>query len=658
MHSHFSRFFSGACSTIWGLVGVLLVVSGTLFWVVWASAPSVTIATISSDGYVNATEDDAGVAAEVTVNEWATVSGSFSDGTDTVTKTGVMSGSVYAETLSSSVSALSLSNGDELGNSVARSGDMLAIGAVASDRGGTNRGAVYLVKDSDGDGDFSDATSNDVTIIDSNTAGISIVNYHYFGWSVALDEDVLVVGVPTHTSSKGKVYVISDGGDEWGSVQEGDVVKIQTGTAGLSLDANDRFGISVAINDGLLAVGTPYDDTGGTDRGAVYLIDDGADNSFSTLSASDVTTLSSSTNGISISDDHRFGSAVAFDDDLLAIGASGCSGCGSVAGAVFLIDDGTDDWGSVQSTDVTKIDSGTNGLSPANADNFGFSVALGDDMLAVGALNDDTGGTNKGAVYLIKGGGDDWGSVQSSDVVKLSESSDNISLGNGDKFGSGVALDGGTLAVGVPYSDAGGENRGKVYMFDPEFEVILDSSDFEKDGTPTDGDSKLAAGTVTLTTTVTDVDSTTTTSTKSFTYDPVVPTVSSAVYNPVGRLVTITTSKNVYGMLNTSNFSVSGGGNPSISSISGLSPTKSDAGTVFILTLSSTLTGGASLSYTQDSGDTTKRATDLAGNAVASFSSQTLLDQLGAVISPISSVAAEVKNDYYFQCYEWCGSSI
>ena len=121
---------------------------------------------------------------------------------------------------------------------------------------------------------------------------------------------------------------------------------------------------------------------------------------------------SSTTNGPTLANADKFGDSVANIGDLdgdgvndLAVGAyaddEGCSECG----AVHIIFMNTD--GSVDST-VEINDSTTNGPTLTNSDRFGISVAnIGDldgdgvNDLAVGANDDDEGGSDRGAVHIV-----------------------------------------------------------------------------------------------------------------------------------------------------------------------------------------------------------------------------------------------------------------
>lgn len=90
-------------------------------------------------------------------------------------------------------------------------------------------------------------------------------------------------------------------------------------------------------------------------------------------------------------------------------------------------------------------------------DEFGYSVSIRDDTLAVGAPNGDhcvSCDPHSGFVYVYdkyKGGADNWG------IVSILEGS-----GSNARFGESVSVDGDLLAVGAPGVN---DNRGVVYLF-------------------------------------------------------------------------------------------------------------------------------------------------------------------------------------------------
>ena len=151
-----------------------------------------------------------------------------------------------------------------------------------------------------------------------------------------------------------------------------------------------------------------------------------------------------------------FGYNVSLDSDTVVVGApfaspGGASNLGSAY--VFTRNQGAAEaWGQV----VKLIPS-----LGAAGDQFGRSVAVDGDWIAVGAPFDSIGiGTNSGTVYLYyrnQGGAEAWGEVTRiypADFV------------SNDYFGFSLALDGDTLAVGVYLDDdAAGADQGSVYLF-------------------------------------------------------------------------------------------------------------------------------------------------------------------------------------------------
>ena len=127
-------------------------------------------------------------------------------------------------------------------------------------------------------------------------------------------------------------------------------------------------------------------------------------------------------------------------------------------------------------TSPTKIDENTaNGPSISSEDGFGDAVANvgkltgnNNTVIAVGAMDDDTGGEDKGAIHLL--------SFNSAGVLtgttKIAHGTTNgPNLTNNDRFGGSIAnmgdADGGggtVLAVGAQGDDTGISNGGAVYL--------------------------------------------------------------------------------------------------------------------------------------------------------------------------------------------------
>ena len=138
-----------------------------------------------------------------------------------------------------------------------------------------------------------------------------------------------------------------------------------------------------------------------------------------------------------------FGFSVALTEDTAFIGATGDEETGSVY--VFMRQDG-------QWTQTQK-------LLPKDTDefnNFGFSVALTENIALIGAPSDDENGTDAGAAYVFTRQDGQWTQTQK----LLSNDGDEY-----DSFGLSVALTEDTALVGAPYDEENGESAGSAYVF-------------------------------------------------------------------------------------------------------------------------------------------------------------------------------------------------
>jgi len=253
-------------------------------------------------------------------------------------------------------------------------------------------------------------------------------------------------------------------------------------TNGPTLTNSDSFGVSVAnigdLNgDGVddIAVGANYDDNAGDARGAIHIMFMNTDGTID----STVEINSSTTNGPTLTNGDFFGRAIANIGDLngdgvndIAVGANADDNAGGDRGAIHIMFMNTD--GTIDST-VEINDSTTNGPTLTNSDSFGVSVAnIGDlngdgvNDIAVGANQDDDGGTDRGAIHIMFMNTD--GTIDS--TVEINDSTTNgPTLTNSDFFGVSVAnigdLNGdgvNDIAVGANLDDNAGDGRGAIHI--------------------------------------------------------------------------------------------------------------------------------------------------------------------------------------------------
>jgi hypothetical protein len=252
-----------------------------------------------------------------------------------------------------------------------------------------------------------------------------------------------------------------------------------------NLDDSDQFGYATTsigdldadgVND--VAVGAVGDDDGGSGRGAVWILFLNANGTVKGHQK-----ISSTTGGFggALGNDDQFGSALASPGDIdgddvrdLVVGAQLDDDGGADRGAVWILFLNTN--GTVK--DEVKISDATVGFagSLSNSDLFGASAGRIGDIdadgvpdLLVGAIGDDDGGTDRGAVYVFRLNAD--GSLKG--TTKISQTSGGFTgtLDDFDQFGSAVAgipdlnNDGrDDVAVGTIGDDDGGVDRGAIHV--------------------------------------------------------------------------------------------------------------------------------------------------------------------------------------------------
>jgi hypothetical protein len=266
-----------------------------------------------------------------------------------------------------------------------------------------------------------------------------------FGWSVALTEDHIVVGMPQLLTDEtstlpGAAYAFvrnAGGGYQWDE---------QIRLNNPDDKADDWFGYSVAISGDTAVIGAPHVEVDGNDRaGAAYVFTRDSLGDWSrqaTLIASDGKQFD------------RFGSAVAVDDDTVAVGAPRANAHGwTDSGSAYIFDrDGSGGWNQTAVITATPVYTG---------DYFGVAVAVDGDTVVVGAYGDNVHYLNDGSAYVFsrdQGGADQWGRVKKITVDDAQEY---------DEFGISVSLDGDTLVVGAhqPGPSDGSPGTGTAYVF-------------------------------------------------------------------------------------------------------------------------------------------------------------------------------------------------
>lgn len=268
---------------------------------------------------------------------------------------------------------LTPSNGianDQFGYAVAIQGDTVAVGAIYASK-------VYLFeKPQDGWVDMTETAQL--------TSGEGPADER-LGASLAFDGDTLIAGAPGTTSYPGSAYVFVKPPEGWSDMTESAQILPSDG------QNEDLFGTSLALEGDTLVVGAPYDSLGYSGRkGVAYIfikppVGWGGLTQTAKLTASDGSEMD------------WFGWSLALAGKQVFVGAAfNQVGDQESQGSVYIYEKPAGGWAdSTEDAQLTASDG-------AAGDGFGWSLALDEDTLAVGAYTNDVGANQaQGSVYLF-----------------------------------------------------------------------------------------------------------------------------------------------------------------------------------------------------------------------------------------------------------------
>ncbi len=360
---------------------------------------------------------------------------------------------------------------DRLGYSVNISGNLAIVGAPGDDDGAANSGSAYIYTRSGGAWSLTQKiTASDPGADDG------------FGSSVAISGEFAIVGAHLDddgATNAGSAYIFVNSGGTWTQVQK--IVASDPNT-------NDSFGTYVTITATMAVVGAYSDDAGGTDSGAAYIFNrsggtwvqtqklmpsDAAANkhfawnfdvsgNFLIIGAWQDTHAGvnsgaayifqksgatwTQTQKLTASDaaaNNFFGVKVAIDGSTAVVGAHTHAGRG--AAYVFTNSGGT--WTESQKLMASDALAG---------DGFGVSLDISENLLAIGAHQNDDKGNSSGSAYIFSRVGTAWTEVA------------NVTASDGaadDVFGRYLSLSGDTMLVGAYQHDHGASDTGAAYIF-------------------------------------------------------------------------------------------------------------------------------------------------------------------------------------------------
>ena len=294
-------------------------------------------------------------------------------------------------------------NCSEFGRSVTIQGNTVLVGARFAPVGNLKAGAVYVFRK------HGDLWLNEDKIVSPDPQ-----EGDNFGRALAIQGNILVVTARKSHDEQGAAYLYIKKGGRW--VYTTELVASDTAPG-------DYFGQSVALQGGIIAIGARNADPEGA--GALYVFRKSRDG------WEEIAKMTPPGG----EEDDQFGFTVAMSGNIIAVGARRANLEGlENAGAVYLY--------SVKGDFVEPVTI----LTPGDAsekDEFGQSVAIAGDVIAVGAWKDDK---KKGSIYLFRREDGNWieiGKVTASDRA------------NNDEFGYSLSAFGNLMVTGAHKADDG-----------------------------------------------------------------------------------------------------------------------------------------------------------------------------------------------------------
>lgn len=313
---------------------------------------------------------------------------------------------------------------DTFGGNVALDDNLAAIGSRGDDDVGEDSGSVYLFVRKH------DTWSPQGRVIAADGAAGDA-----FGQSVAISSDYLVVGAPHDDDfgdSSGSAYVYKRQNGNW---HQDAKLTASDGSEG------DVFGISVSISGDTILIGADLDDEIADNAGAAYVFTRSKNDGWieqAKLTAADGSETDLFGVRVSISGDTALISARRDDDERM----------GEDAGSAYVFARTDEEWH--QQAKLTAPDG-------AAHDRFGRSVALIEDTALIGAMFTDDAGENSGSAYVFTRSENSW-TVQAKLLANDARSD--------DVFGWSVAIAQDFMIVGASRHDAGASEAGAAYIYD------------------------------------------------------------------------------------------------------------------------------------------------------------------------------------------------
>ncbi|MCZ8364381.1 MAG: FG-GAP repeat protein [Microcystis sp. LE19-251.1A] len=302
---------------------------------------------------------------------------------------------------------------DSFGQNVSLDGNTLLVGAARDDDNGLDSGSAYIF--------------NNINGVWTERAKLKPKDGRagdLFGDTIRLNGSRAFVG--SWKRGSGALYIFRESGGLWTQTAK---LRPSDGKQG------DRFGSSFDSTDsGTILIGAASSDQKGLDSGCVYVYNvvNGIWTETGKIYASDP------------SPGALFGRYIDIDGNQAVIGAVKSNASQPNSGSVYIYENLNGIW-----TETAKL-SASDGK---NGDEFGTPAAIEGNTIVVGAS--ESGGT-KGAAYVFEKVNGKW-----QETAKLTANDGQV----GEEFGTSVTISNNTIAVSPRHDDDRGADSGSVYIF-------------------------------------------------------------------------------------------------------------------------------------------------------------------------------------------------
>jgi hypothetical protein len=351
---------------------------------------------------------------------------------------------------------------DDLGSSVAISGDTIYAGAPATGIGDANAGAVYVFDEPNGGWAKEPAApaANQSSVL---TAPDGVLG-DGLGSSISVSGGTVVAGAAGHqvgsNVEQGAVYVFQEPPNGWGAT--GAPVAELNASDGA---ANNQLGTAVATDGTTIVASNTSDQATGKGVYVWTMPSNGWSHEPSAPNATQTAALVASDNYSG----NAVGSSLAVSGDTIAAGAYNhkIPPTGIAQGAVYVWTMPTAGWAAATGAAADQAAELTVANAPSGA-TLGASVAIDGTAVVAGAPQEQDGSvSNGGAVYAFVEPSGGWKNEPAYPHANQTDELAATGAAEGDFLGVAVADDGDTIVAGASGRKVGNnELQGVAYVFD------------------------------------------------------------------------------------------------------------------------------------------------------------------------------------------------